>query len=374
MTRKIKVMMILNLIKASYWKRRHYLKFTRHNEKDFLIRLGKTALILFFLIALHSIAIAYIEDLSLEDSIWLSITTVTTVGYGDLSAQTTEGRIVTIITLYGIGISLVAQLAAEFFDYRTITRDTKITGRWRWKKMKNHIVIINTPNNDTVNYLTKFVDQVRATPILQEMPIQILTRKFENGLPSNLCDKGVVHYNGVAESNDNLRAVNVDRAKHIILIARDADEPLSDSLTFDVLSRINEIRTSATIIAEVTQDINRARIKRAGAIAVIRPVRAYPELIVRAIVAPGTEEVLENMFTHDDDHMVRLDINFTELTWSDVICKFVKGDAGIPMAFINSEGINVNPLPDEVCSGTGIITLINDSQKVSEDKALNCLE
>ena len=132
-------MMILNLIKASYWKRRHYLKFTKHNEKDFLIRLGKTALILFFLIALHSIAIAYIEDLSLEDSIWLSITTVTTVGYGDLSAETTEGRIVTIIILYGIGISLVAQLAAEFFDYRTITRDRKITGQWRWKKMKNHI-------------------------------------------------------------------------------------------------------------------------------------------------------------------------------------------------------------------------------------------
>ncbi|MCZ6804678.1 MAG: ion channel [Proteobacteria bacterium] len=365
--------MLFSLLRNAYWRRRRYLKFVKHNERHFLIGLGKTALALFFLIIAHSFAIAYIENLPLNDAIWLSITTVTTVGYGDYSATTTAGRIVTAICLYGIGISLLAQLAGEFFDYRTLARDRKITGRWRWEKMKDHLLIINTPNNDTVNYLTKLITEVRVSPEIQDMPIQILTRKFEQGLPSHLSQKGVVHYSGVAESNDNLNAVNVKTARYIILIAREADDPMSDSLTFDILSRIKEIGSEAMIIVEATQDINRQRMRNAGADVIIRPVRAYPELIVRSIVAPGTEEVLENMFTHKNDHMVRLNMEFSELIWSDVICRFVKAGIGIPMAFIGESGININPLPEAVCTGTGIITLINDTQKVTVAQAQHCL-
>jgi voltage-gated potassium channel len=365
--------MLLNTFRNTYWRRRRYLKFIKHNERHFLIRLGKTTFILLLLIVTHSVAISYIENLPLDDALWLSITTVTTVGYGDYSATTTAGRIVTAIFLYGIAISLLAQLAAEFFDYRSLVKDRKITGHWRWKKMKDHILIINTPNEDTVNYLTRFISQVRISPELQEMPIQILTRKFDNGLPSSLTHQGVVHYSGVAESNENLNAVNVQTSKYIILIARDAIDPMSDSLTFDILSRIKEIGTNAIVIVEATQDINRERMKNAGANIVIRPVRAYPELIVRSMVAPGSEEVLENMFTHDDDRMVRLNLEFSGLTWADIICRFVKGGAGLPMAFISDEGIDVNPLPDKVCAGTGIITLINDTQEVTEAKAISCL-
>ena len=76
---------------------------------------------------------------------------------------------------------------------------------------------------------------------------------------------------------------------------------------------------------------------------------------------------------NDDDRMVRLNKECSGLTWAEIICRFVKGDAGLPMAFIGEEGINVNPLPDKVCAGTGIITSINDTQEVNEAKAINCL-
>jgi len=365
--------MLLSLLRNTYWRRRRYLKFIKHNERHFIIRLGKTALALLFLIVAHSFAITYIENLPILDAIWLSFTTVTTVGYGDYSATTTAGRIVTIIFLYGIGISLLAQLAAEFFDYRSLARERKITGQWRWRKMKDHLLIINTPNYDTINYLTKLIGEVRVSPELQELPIQILTRKFENGLPENLSQQGVVHYSGVAENNDNLNAVNVNTARYIILIARETDDPMSDSLSFDILSRIKEIGTEAMIIVEATQDINRQRMRNAGADVIIRPIRAYPELIVRSIVAPGTEEVLENLFTHDEDHMIRFDLSFKDKIWSDIVCRFVTGGAGVPMAYVSDKGINVNPLPDEVCTGTGIISLINESQNVTIEQAEKCL-
>lgn len=96
--------------------------------------------------------------------------------------------------------------------------------------------------------------------------------------------------------------------------------------------------------------------KKVGADVVIRPVQAYPELLVRSMVA------------HDDARRVRLNMECSGLIWAEIICRFVTGDAGLPMALIGEEGIHVNPLPDKVCAGTG-----NDTQEVHEAKAINCL-
>ncbi len=366
--------MVFQQMVSSYWKRRRYTKYTRHYEKRMLARLGKIVFLLALLILLHTAAMMFLESMSFGDSLWLSLTTVTTVGYGDLSASTWQGRLVTAICLYAIAISLLAQLAGEFFDFRIISREKKVQGLWRWKDMQDHLLIINTPNENTESYLSQLIQQIRVTPQLGDLPIQILTRKFDQGLPESIIRLGVVHYSGVAENSANLKAANVETAKYIILLTRDPNDPISDSLTFDVLNRIKEIGTSASLIVEVSQDINRQRMTTSGADIVLRPVRAYPELLVRSIVAPGTEEVLENLFTHDEDHMVRVEISFKDKTWADIVCGFVRGDAGVPMAYINEQGVHCNPLPDDLCTGTGVISLVNDSQEVSPEKAAKCLQ
>jgi len=105
------------------WKHRRYLKYTRHNEKRILIRLGKIVFMLMGLILAHAIAMVYLEDMNFNDALWLSMTTATTVGYGDFSASSWQGRLATAIFLYAFAISLLAQLAGEFFDYRLLSRN-----------------------------------------------------------------------------------------------------------------------------------------------------------------------------------------------------------------------------------------------------------
>lgn len=92
------------------------------------------------------------------------------------------------------------------------------------------------------------------------MPIQILTRKYKEKLPQSISDLGVVHYSGLSEDSDCLQAINTKTAKYIILLARDANAPISDSHTFDVLSRMKEIGTNALILAEAIADKNRHRL------------------------------------------------------------------------------------------------------------------
>jgi voltage-gated potassium channel len=56
------------------------------------------------------------SDLSTWDGIWWAITTVTTVGYGDLSPQSATGRSLAIVVMI-VGIGFVAMLTAAAADY-----------------------------------------------------------------------------------------------------------------------------------------------------------------------------------------------------------------------------------------------------------------
>ena len=75
-------------------------------------------LLLSLLILVHASAMYWFEGLPIGDAFWLTVTTVTTVGYGDFSAITPVGRLITVLLLYIIGIFLLAQIAGEWIDYR----------------------------------------------------------------------------------------------------------------------------------------------------------------------------------------------------------------------------------------------------------------
>jgi voltage-gated potassium channel len=364
--------LIFHQLMGRRWKQRRYSKYTCHGTSSFSSRLIKLVSLLFLLVLIDAAGMMFFEEQSFGDALWMGLTTITTVGYGDISPSTTGGRLVTIICLYVFGIAILAHIFTEFIEHRLWVNAEKKHGRWRWK-MKDHILILNIPTVDPDNYLLKLVKQIRATPTLSEFPVEVLTDQYSEKFPEEISELGVVFFSGNAENSDNLRAVNVLDASYIIVISSDHSDQKSDSLTFDVLDRIHEIGSKAIILAEAINDDNRKRLRKAGANIVIRPIRAYPEFLVRSLVAPGTEEVLEDFFTHKNAHMYRFDISFKDRCWQDLICQFVTSGAGIPMAYVIDGEVRCNPEPTAICSGDSIITLVNDAQTVTEQRVKECL-
>jgi len=322
-------------------------------------------MLLLALSAVHVVLMMWLEGLGLGDAVWLTLTTVTTVGYGDLSAATPAGRVATVALLYIVGITLLAQLASDYIDYRLERRRKMLHGRWEWN-MKDHMLIVNTPKQNTVRYLERLVEQVRETPELAGLPVQLLTDGFENGLPQSLRELGVVHRHDTPDHDEAWRASNLAAARYLVILAHDHHDRRTDSLTFDIVHRafqhIDPARTY--VVAECVEDINRPRLQSLGVGSVVRPIRAYPELVVRAIIAPGVERLMENLFTHHGDHLQRYEMRIRGMSWSDIVTTLIRRDWGTAMAYIAGDGDMVcNPPARELIDARALLLLVREGSE-----------
>ena len=186
---------------------------------------------------------------------------------------------------------------------------------------------------------------------------------------------GVVLHSGRAEGKTSLSEVDVETARFIILMAEDTDDYRSDSLTFDVLDQLQGFSNTGYIIAECVQEGNRLRLLSNGANAVIRPVRAYPELMVRAMAAPGTEAILEDLFKHEGSHPRRYDVPFENQNWGNVASRMLLKGLGTPLGYLGvDDDIVVNPAPDLIVSGKALYLMVTQDSEYEPDHIRDCLD
>jgi len=330
-------------------------------------RIKRLFAILGGLLIVQVLLLWWAEDLTLFESVWLTMTTLVTVGYGDFSPQTALGRISTIVIMFISAITLMTLIVSDFIEYRFYRRERIVTGRWVYK-MKDHIVIINTPRNGGEQYFMRFASQVRAVPGYETIPIILLTRQFPTGLPPELSDVGLLHFHGSGSDPEALKAVHAGSARHIVVLASDESDTMSDSLTFDIAHRLTESNLGHHTTVECVSDRNRDRFKAVGVRTIIRPVRTYPEIMVRAVVAPGSEKVLEDMFNYQNDHPHRYDVELDDLNWADIVSALIRHGIGTALAYIDHDGeVVCHPTTDEEIEGKGLIVLVksHDTPAVS---------
>ena len=111
---------------------------------DDLVRQTRMALlIMLFLISIGVAGFMLIEHLTFMDALWLTTITLTTVGYGDLHANSQAGRIFTIaLIFFGFGVVAFGLQATVTFlvspEIRTI-RQRRLTRRIISKLEKHYI-------------------------------------------------------------------------------------------------------------------------------------------------------------------------------------------------------------------------------------------
>jgi len=344
------------------WRRNARLSFEENILKQSLFR---SVLLLLIIISLHSYLMTLFEGFNWQEALWLTFTTLSTTGYGDISATTAAGKISTVVLLYLGGIFILAKVAGDYFEYRTSIRLKKMHGFWEWK-MAGHILIINTPSQNGEQFFTRLLEHLHNSG-MQSYTVQILTQYFPNGLPNQLAKmSGLIHYTGSGTNPDDLLAVNAVEAQYIIILAKHENDRDSDSRSFDILHRLQELelRKDALILAECVDDGNRKRFRKAGAQVLMRPMRAYPEMLVRGLVTPGSEQIIENLFSSLDDLYLRYEVDIKQLYWKDIVSQLIQQDFGVAMAYFNADTglVQTNPHANIRISTQSLFMMVNDDK------------
>jgi voltage-gated potassium channel len=237
-------------------------------------------------------------DLSFADSVWWSMVTMTTVGYGDFFPKTFYGRFFVAypclllgIGLIGYSLGVIVEAMMERFNKRQ--KGTAIM------HFENHLVICQCPSTSRVIQLVEQFRQAQADPHRQAV---VVTNDLEE-LPIEFREKSIHFVKGLPTSEEILIRAGVADAAGVIILARDrGDEGCdSESFTSGTLVRLIEEggSRSISVVIELAHRRNLRMMERAGADGIVPAEGITDMLLTQEMCNPGLRHVFENLATHD---------------------------------------------------------------------------
>jgi hypothetical protein len=114
--------------------------------------------------------------------------------------------------------------------------------------------------------------------------------------------------------------------------------------------------------------------KALGVKSVLRPIRSYPEIIVRSMDAPGSEVIIEDMFTRANDHPHRYPVWLEGEPWADVVNALIQANLGTALGYVTKEGnVVAHPKGDEHVHAQSLIVLVKTEFQPTEKAVTEAL-
>ena len=326
-----------------------------------MIKNKKFLIIIYFisLIIIGSLGYYYIggSDWTLLDSLYMTIITLASVGYGEVHELDNLGKIWSILPII-FGVTGVGAL------FRTINEEF-IQSQLFWKKkmkktiskLKNHYVICGYGRMGAV-IAKELSDKGKKFVIIDhsEEKIEIIR---ENGM---LC------LQGDATSEETLKSAGIDKASGVAVVL-DTDQ---DNLF--VTMSIKTVYTDTFLLSRCSRKENQSKLIRAGANKVINPYISGGHRMAEILIKPQVEDSIT--VVSPTDSKVNLTIDEISLTGvqkyngltikeSEIRNKFDVSIVGIMKSNGNSI---INPSSDEVLNTDQTIILIGEVEKMDRFK------
>lgn len=311
---------------------RRYTSRLNLGEKEIKRTLARRLRWILGIVVLHSLAFFAFEPVTIGEALWVTVTTLTTVGYGDISATTAFGQISTTVLCFLVGIPILASVWDAYASWRDGVRHQKRAGLYNWN-LKDHILIANFPQDYTIAQMVRLIRAIRSQKSLAEKPIQIITTRFDGDhLPQDLIDLGnIAHVNGLASSKKALALATAEEASHVVVL-RDRSDNDPEGHSFNICARLRDVNKDANITVQVEDPHSRSalRLYRAGASNLLRPAKAYPEIIALSMITKGVNDLFEDLLSIDGTEF-RLIPYKGRVKWADILSLSESKDYGSPI-------------------------------------------
>jgi voltage-gated potassium channel len=243
------------------------------------LRLRRIVLVFCMLFLVSTAGYVGIEGYSVTDAIYMTVITLSTVGFGEVRLLTPLGRLFTIGVIF-TGVGTMALLFSTVAEYIIAG---ELAGTLRHRRMMKDIRKL------AEHYIICGYGRI-GEPVAQELqrahfPVVIID---ENEAIEARCERcGLSAIAGDATDDDILRQAGIERARGLIS-ALDSDA----ENVFVVLSA-RFLNPKLTIVARAATEEAARKLRKAGADQVIMPYQIAGHSIVRQILRPKLTSFLE---------------------------------------------------------------------------------
>jgi len=241
-----------------------------------------TALILLALVLVFGVlGFRVISGYSWIDSLYMTVITITTVGFGEVQPLDDASKIFTVLLIL-FSVIIVGYALTVITEYILSRNNLEELKQKNMQKkidgLKNHIIICGYGRNGK---------QAAKKLLSYEKPFVIIEKNKE--IIEKYQSQTLSFVLGNANEDEVLLEAGVDRASTLIsALPNDADN------LFIVLSA-RQINSGITIISRASQETSYKKLKLAGANNVILPDRIGGDHMASLVVAPDLIEFIDNL-------------------------------------------------------------------------------
>lgn len=241
---------------------------------------------------LSSIIVYLIEPETFEtpfNALWYVMTTVTTVGYGDVSPSTVAGKTFVMVTLFIFGIGFIGTLIGAVVELFTLKR-RKIEGGDIVYKGKDHIIIIGWSQKSKIA-----MEELLAVDDMTNIVIIDTLDKAPF-----LSDR-VSYVKGEASKKETYERANFQEAKAAFVFSDDSilDTMLADGKTLIIASTIENYAPHVHTTV-VIKDENHKEMFKNKVDSVVSANETIARLVVQTTLIQGITEVHQQLFSHKE--------------------------------------------------------------------------
>lgn len=326
-----------------------------------LIKLFRALLLLVFSLAMGIVGYVSFEGYSLVDAFYMSVITISTVGYGAVDPLSEGGKVFTSIYII-VNLGIFAYVVSIFTTYlfegelRVILRNF-IQGR-EVKQLKNHTIVCGYGRNGS-KACAELIKEKREF-VLIESNEEMLQHFNNNGNFQSLV--------GDATTDEILKKAGIERASSIITtLPSDADN------VFITLTA-RELNPSIKIIARASEESSEKKLSRAGATHVVMPDTLGGMHMAQLIAKPYVIEFLELLNGVGGENVVLDEFSFDELKnkyhQKSLAELDVRKNTGVTVIGLKEKkhGFMFNPHPGRMINQGDILIILGSQENIDQFK------
>ncbi len=261
---------------------------------------------LFIVMMLGGFIIKYLESGSItekESPFWWAIVTMTTVGYGDFSPSTPEGRLFAVFIMFA-GIALVSLLTASISSIYVAKRIREDKGLEK-VNLNDHIVLCGWNEN-----AESIIDSLRNLSEKNSLHLILVNEIHEdivNHLRNKYKDIDLYFVAGDFTSEEILKRASIEEAHTVIIIPNIDDEKIGspDEKTIFATLTIKSMSSTVRVVAYLMQRENLTHIRRANVDEVVLSDDFGAYMLASHVMDPGIPQTTKGLLNASSDERLR---------------------------------------------------------------------